>query len=136
LERAYVYLKLTGQTQNRHTLVKQFQAGDAPIFLISLKAGGTGLNLTRADTVILYDPWWNPAVQDQATDRSHRIGQENPVFVYKLIASGTVEEVILDIQNKKRELFHGVLSNKTSGGPDLTDDDLAQFFAPFSAVKR
>ena len=128
--RQYGYLKLTGQTQNRQDLVRRFQDGEAPIFLISLKAGGTGLNLTRADTVILFDPWWNPAVQDQATDRSHRIGQENPVFVYKLITVGTVEEAILAIQDKKKALFDGVLSNQTNGGIGLTDADVAQFFLP------
>lgn len=132
IERKYGYLKLTGQTLNRQALVRRFQDGEAPIFLISLKAGGTGLNLTRADTVILYDPWWNPAVQDQATDRSHRIGQENPVFVYKLITAGTVEEAILAIQEKKRALFDGILSNQAAGGVGLTDADIAQFFLPLS----
>ncbi len=130
VNRNYTYLKLTGQTQNRSDLVRRFQDGEAPIFLISLKAGGTGLNLTRADTVILYDPWWNPAVQDQATDRSHRIGQENPVFVYKLITAGTVEEAILTIQEKKRALFDGVLANQTDGGVGLSGEDIAQFFVP------
>ena len=109
VNRHYNYLKLTGQTQNRQQLVNQFQQGNTPIFLISLKAGGTGLNLTQADTVIHYDPWWNPAAEDQATDRSHRIGQENPVFVYKLITAGTVEEAILAMQDKKRQLFDGIL---------------------------
>lgn len=127
----YKYLKLTGQTQNRQELVNEFQDGDVPIFLISLKAGGTGLNLTRADTVILYDPWWNPAVQDQAAGRSHRIGQENPVFIYKLIAAGTVEEIILQIQEKKRKLFEGVLSNNLgSSFTSLSEEDIAQFFMP------
>lgn len=130
IARQYAYLKLTGQTQNRQELVKRFQAGEAQVFLISLKAGGTGLNLTRADTVILYDPWWNPAVQEQAMDRSHRIGQDKPVFVYKLITTGTVEEAIMSIQEKKRALFDGVLSNQTSGGIGLTDVDIAQFFMP------
>jgi SNF2 family DNA or RNA helicase len=130
IARQYAYLKLTGQTQNRQELVKRFQAGEAQVFLISLKAGGTGLNLTRADTVILYDPWWNPAVQEQAMDRSHRIGQERAVFVYKLITAGTVEEAIMGIQEKKRALFDGVLSNQTSGGIGLTDVDIAQFFMP------
>ncbi len=130
VERGYNYFKLTGQTQNRQTLVNRFQAGDAPIFLISLKAGGTGLNLTRADTVVLYDPWWNPAVQDQAMDRSHRIGQENPVFVYKLITSGTVEEAILAMQQKKKQLFDGILSHQIMDKVGLTDADIAQFFMP------
>lgn len=132
IARQYSYLKLTGQTQNRQALVRSFQEGQAPIFLISLKAGGTGLNLTRADTVILYDPWWNPAVQDQATDRSHRIGQENPVFVYKLITTGTVEDVILEIQEKKRQLFDGILSNQNTGSMRMTEADIHQFFMPLS----
>src|SRR4029450_6604084 len=82
----------------------RFQAGEVPLFLISLKAGGFGLNLTAADTVILYDPWWNPAAEAQAADRAHRIGQEKPVFVYKLIAEGTIEERMLELQEKKRAL--------------------------------
>lgn len=128
--RGYEYLKLTGQTQNRQALVNSFQEGKVPIFLISLKAGGTGLNLTKADTVIHYDPWWNPAVEDQATDRTHRIGQENPVFVYKLITAGTVEEAILGMQERKRELVNGILSTDSSKTISLTEADLAQFFMP------
>lgn len=126
----YDYLKLTGQTQNRQALVDQFQEGNIPIFLISLKAGGTGLNLTKADTVIHYDPWWNPAVEDQATDRTHRIGQENPVFVYKLITAGTVEEAILGMQERKRQLVDGILSSDASQTMALTEADLEQFFMP------
>lgn len=129
-EKNYEYLKLTGQTQNRQALVEQFQQGKTPIFLISLKAGGTGLNLTRADTVIHYDPWWNPAVEDQATDRTHRIGQENPVFVYKLITSGTVEEAILGMQERKRQLVDGILAADSSQTVALNEEDLAQFFSP------
>jgi SNF2 family DNA or RNA helicase len=132
VKRNYPYLQLTGKTKNRHQVVTDFQEGKAPIFLISLKAGGTGLNLTRADTVIHYDPWWNPAVEDQATDRSHRIGQENPVFVYKLIGSGTVEEVILGMQAKKRQLFEGILSSHIDESLVLTEADIAQFFAPLT----
>ncbi|MDP3705648.1 MAG: DEAD/DEAH box helicase [Legionellaceae bacterium] len=132
IQRNYAYFKLTGQTQNRQDLVNRFQAGEVPIFLISLKAGGTGLNLTRADTVILYDPWWNPAVQDQAAGRSHRIGQENPVFIYKLITAGSVEEAILDIQAKKRDLFEGILNNQMTHQFGLTDGDIDQFFTPLS----
>ncbi len=130
--RNYEYLKLTGQTQNRQALVENFQEGKVPIFLISLKAGGTGLNLTRADTVIHYDPWWNPAVEDQATDRTHRIGQENPVFVYKLITSGTVEEAILGMQERKRQLVDGILSSDASKTMTLSEADLEQFFMPLS----
>ena len=129
-ERNYPYLKLTGQTQNRQAVVRDFQDCVAPIFLISLKAGGKGLNLTRADTVIHYDPWWNPAVEDQATDRSHRIGQENPVFVYKLITSGSVEEVMLQMQEKKRQLYNSVFLDKATEALQLTEADIEQFFLP------
>ncbi|MCE0723065.1 DEAD/DEAH box helicase [Legionella resiliens] len=128
--RSYDYLKLTGQTVHRQAMVEKFQEGKIPIFLISLKAGGTGLNLTRADTVIHYDPWWNPAVEDQATDRTHRIGQENPVFVYKLITSGTVEEAILGMQDKKRLLVEGVLSAEPAKAMALSEEDVEQFFTP------
>lgn len=132
IARKYNYLQLTGQTKNRQSVVRDFQDGKAPIFLISLKAGGTGLNLTRADTVIHYDPWWNPAVEDQATDRSHRIGQENPVFVYKLISAGTVEEAILSMQAKKRQLFEGILTSNITENMALTEADITEFFAPLS----
>ncbi len=108
------YLKLTGQTQDRATLVKQFQTGEIPIFLISLKAGGTGLNLTAADTVIHYDPWWNPAAENQATDRAHRIGQTKPVFVHKLVCRGTIEDRILELQKHKSALVEALLSDETS----------------------
>jgi SNF2 family DNA or RNA helicase len=84
--------------QGARPLVKKFQSGEVPIFLISLKAGGTGLNLTAADTVIHYDPWWNPAAENQATDRAHRIGQTKPVFVHKLVCRGTIEDRILELQ--------------------------------------
>ncbi|WP_454780585.1 DEAD/DEAH box helicase [Legionella sp. WA2022007384] len=128
--RNYDYLKLTGQTVHRQAMVEKFQEGKTPVFLISLKAGGTGLNLTRADTVIHYDPWWNPAVEDQATDRTHRIGQENPVFVYKLITSGTVEEAILGMQEKKRLLVEGILSADPAKAMTLSEEDVEQFFMP------
>ncbi len=108
------YLKLTGQTQDRATLVKKFQTGGIPIFLISLKAGGTGLNLTAADTVIHYDPWWNPAAENQATDRAHRIGQTKPVFVHKLVCRGTIEDRILELQKHKSALVEALLSDETS----------------------
>lgn len=103
------YVKLTGQTEDRATPVQRFQRGEVPLFLISLRAGGFGLNLTRADTVVHYDPWWNPAVESQATDRAHRIGQDKPVFVYRLIASDSVEERILELQARKRELADALL---------------------------
>ncbi len=98
------YTKLTGQTRKRDEAIQVFRQGEVNLFLISLKAGGVGLNLTEADTVIHYDPWWNPAVEHQATDRAHRIGQKKPVFVYKLVTEGTVEERILALQARKQEL--------------------------------
>ncbi len=103
------YSKLTGQTKNRQQQIDAFQRGDTEIFLISLKAGGTGLNLTAADTVIHYDPWWNPAAENQATDRAHRIGQDKPVFVYKLIARRTVEEKVQQLQSFKQGLADQLL---------------------------
>ncbi len=105
---------LDGQTRDRAVQVGRFQSGSIPIFLISLKAGGTGLNLTAADTVIHFDPWWNPAVEAQATDRAHRIGQKRAVTIYKLIARGTVEEKILCLQNKKRALIAATLEGDQS----------------------
>ena len=98
------YVTLTGRTGDRARPVERFQQGSVPVFLISLKAGGTGLNLTRADTVIHYDPWWNAAAEDQATDRAHRIGQQRPVFVYRLLAQETVEEKVHALQQHKRDL--------------------------------
>lgn len=108
------FLKLTGQTKDRASLVKQFQTGEIPIFLISLKAGGTGLNLTAADTVIHYDPWWNPAAENQATDRAHRIGQSKPVFVHKLVCRGSIEDRILELQKHKSALVKALLSEETT----------------------
>jgi SNF2 family DNA or RNA helicase len=98
------------------------------VFFISLKAGGTGLNLTAADYVIHYDPWWNPAVEDQATDRTHRIGQTRAVFSYKLITRGTVEEKILSLQQRKRELAAGVLGTDSDIGKALTEKDVEDLF--------
>jgi superfamily II DNA or RNA helicase len=108
------YLKITGQTTERASLVKRFQEGDVPVFLISLKAGGTGLNLTAADTVIHFDPWWNPAAENQATDRAHRIGQTKPVFVHKLVCRGSIEERMLELQKHKSGLVEALLSEETS----------------------
>ena len=124
------YVLLTGDTVDRETPVRRFQSGDVPIFLISLKAGGVGLNLTAADTVIHYDPWWNPAVENQATDRAHRIGQEKPVFVYKLIVAGSIEEKILALQERKAELAEGILSADSSATLKFGEDDIAALFAP------
>jgi len=126
------FMMLTGDTpsQNRADLVRRFQAGDTQLFLISLKAGGVGLNLTAADTVIHYDPWWNPAVENQATDRAHRIGQDKPVFVYKLICTGTVEEKIQALQARKSDLAQAVLEGGSSQRLRFDEGDLDALFAP------
>ncbi len=124
------YVILTGDTNDRETPVKRFQAGEVPIFLISLKAGGVGLNLTAADTVIHYDPWWNPAVENQATDRAHRLGQDKAVFVYKLIVEGSIEEKILALQEKKAKLAEGILSADAKVELKFGQEDLAALFAP------
>ncbi len=124
------HMMLTGSTQDRGALVDRFQRGEVPVFLISLKAGGVGLNLTAADTVIHYDPWWNPAVEAQASDRAHRIGQEKPVFIYKLICSGTVEEKIQAMQSQKSALAQAVLEGGTTRGLSFSADELAELLAP------
>lgn len=123
--RTITYAEIRGETQDRNTPVRQFQAGDVPLILISLKAGGTGLNLTAADTVILYDPWWNPAVEAHAIDRAHRIGQTRPVFVHRLIAKGTIEEKILGLQDKKRALAAMLWEGDSATQATLTDADIA-----------
>ncbi|MFI8980631.1 DEAD/DEAH box helicase [Ectopseudomonas khazarica] len=128
--RKIAYAKLTGSTQDRRTPVQRFQAGEFPVFLISLKAGGSGLNLTAADTVIHFDPWWNPAAEAQASDRAYRIGQDKPVFVYKLIARGSVEEKIQHLQQAKASLAEGVLGSGGQGRWQLDEADLAALFAP------
>lgn len=127
---AIPYVMLTGQTTKREAIVQQFQDGQVPLFLISLKAGGLGLNLTAADTVIHYDPWWNPAVEDQATDRAHRIGQTKSVYVYKLIVEGSIEERIVALQEKKAALASAVLSGDAEGDVKFSEEDLANLFAP------
>ena len=124
------FVVLTGATQNRERPIDDFQSGRAPVFLISLKAGGTGLNLTTADTVIHYDPWWNPAVQAQATDRAYRIGQKKPVFVYNLIVAGSVEERMLALQRRKRALAEGLLGRATEGEFHLSPAEVDTLFAP------
>jgi superfamily II DNA or RNA helicase len=124
------YCLLTGETQQRPAVVEKFQSGAVPLFLISLKAGGTGLNLTAADTVIHYDPWWNPAAETQATDRAHRIGQDQPVFVYKLITQGTVEEKILQLQADKHALANQLYAGTTTSPSQLNAADLQALFAP------
>jgi SNF2 family DNA or RNA helicase len=125
IERGWACLRLDGQTRNRQKLVDEFQsAGGPPLFLISLKAGGYGLNLTAADTVIHVDPWWNPAAEAQATDRAHRIGQTRPVTVYRLLTRGTVEEKVLRLQAGKRELSTAIDEAGGGDAPHWTKDDL------------
>ncbi|GGJ58974.1 hypothetical protein GCM10008938_51280 [Deinococcus roseus] len=120
---------LTGQTVDRAEQVQRFQSGEVKVFLISLKAGGVGLNLTAADTVIHFDPWWNPAAENQATDRAYRIGQDKPVFVYKLVTSGTIEEKILVLQEKKARLSRSVLHGGNGGELHLSEDDVGMLLA-------
>jgi SNF2 family DNA or RNA helicase len=123
-EQAIRFRYLDGSTKNRLKLVQEFNADDGiPVFLISLKAGGTGLNLTGANTVIHYDQWWNPMVEDQATDRTHRIGQEKSVTSIKLVARNTVEEKILQLQAEKRQLFDDVLSGVQTKLGELAPED-------------
>ena len=124
------YEYLDGSTKDRQERVERFQEDPSVgVFLISLKAGGTGLNLTAADTVIHFDPWWNPAVEQQATDRAHRIGQNKVVSVYRLIAAGTIEEKILQLKAKKRDLVASVLSEDAGGAKKLTKSDLEELFS-------
>ncbi|MEI3503817.1 MAG: C-terminal helicase domain-containing protein [Anaerovoracaceae bacterium] len=122
------YYKITGSTkkEDRTDLVRRFNEDSTPVFLISLKAGGTGLNLTGADIVIHYDPWWNLAAQNQATDRAHRIGQEKTVSVYKLIAKGSIEEKILRMQEDKKALADEILSGETGGLMNMSREDLME----------
>jgi len=129
--RKIAYSKLTGQTRKRDEAIERFKSGEANVFLISLKAGGVGLNLTEADTVVIYDPWWNPAAESQAADRAHRIGQDKPVFVYKLITENTVEEKIIAMQERKRALADSIYAD---GAKDeslkLTAEDLTALIDP------
>jgi SNF2 family DNA or RNA helicase len=123
------YCYLDGSTMNRGAVVEKFQANEKiPVFLISLKAGGVGLNLTGADTVIHFDPWWNPAVEDQATDRAHRIGQTRVVTSYKLITRGTVEEKILALQQRKRAVIKATLGGEESLTENLTWEEIQGLF--------
>jgi superfamily II DNA or RNA helicase len=129
-ERQLRYVQLTGGTGDRQKPIDAFERGDVDVFLISLKAGGTGLNLTSADTVIHYDPWWNPAAQAQATDRAYRIGQTRPVFVYNLIVAGSVEERMLGLQQRKQHLANTILGGAAKAGATFSDEELEDLFAP------
>ena len=132
-KRKLPWVKLTGQSQQRDAIIEQFTSGQVPLFLISLTAGGVGLNLPQADTVIHYDPWWNPAVEAQATDRAHRIGQTQSVWVIKLVAQGTIEERILALQERKAllasSLYGGAAARKE---PLWTESDLVELLQPLS----
>ncbi|PJI97113.1 SWIM zinc finger protein [Acidovorax sp. 69] len=132
-DRGVPWVKLTGQSVKRDAIIEQFTSGQVPLFLISLKAGGVGLNLPQADTVIHFDPWWNPAVEAQATDRAHRIGQTQSVWVIKLVAQGTIEERILALQERKAELAGSLYSGSAARKePLFTEGDLAELLAPLS----
>lgn len=126
LKRKIEFYKIVGETpkEERFKMVEEFNQNDVPIFLISLKAGGTGLNLVGADVIIHYDPWWNEAAQNQATDRAHRIGQTKNVLVYKLIVKDTIEEKILKMQEQKSKLADDILSGKGMQSGIIDKDDL------------
>jgi superfamily II DNA or RNA helicase len=130
LESNLEFVKLTGDTKDRAKPVREFQEGTTPIFLISLKAGGTGLNLTQADVVIHYDPWWNPAVEEQATDRAHRIGQTKKVFVYKLISKGTIEQRMVEMQERKRAIAASVYDEDGNFSLKFSEQDLDALLQP------
>ena len=124
------YSYLDGQTKNRAEQINNFQKKeDNSVFLISLKAGGVGINLTAADYVVLFDPWWNPAIEAQAIARSHRIGQQNKVIAYKFIAKDTVEDKILEMQNRKKMLIEDVVSTESSFFKSLGKDDIVNLFS-------
>ena len=128
------FVTLTGDTRDRATPVRRFMQGEVPIFLISLKAGGVGLNLTAADTVVHFDPWWNPAAENQASDRAHRIGQDKPVFVYRLIAAGSIEERISELQQRKAALADSILENGGAAGPGFSEEDLQALLEPLPGL--
>jgi SNF2 family DNA or RNA helicase len=132
-ERKIRHVALTGSTVHRQRPIDDFSEGKVDVFLISLKAGGTGLNLTSADTVIHYDPWWNPAAQAQATDRAYRIGQTRPVFVYSLIVAGSVEERMLALQQRKKNLAEAIIGSQRDG-PPISPDDIDRLFLPLAGT--
>ena len=124
---AHAYLD--GSTTRREEVVDGFRTGDAPVFLLSLRAGGTGLNLTEADYVFLLDPWWNPAVEQQAVDRAHRIGQHRTVMVYRLIAAGTIEEKVVALQRRKAALVDAVVDDGDLFGAAVTAAEVRELLA-------
>ncbi len=130
------FVTLTGDTRDRETPVERFQSGAVRVFLISLKAGGVGLNLTAADTIIHYDPWWNPAVEAQATARAHRIGQTRPVFVTKLVSRGTLEERMMGLLERKRDLANALLEGDGHALAGLTEADVESLLAPIQSLQE
>ncbi len=124
------FLYLDGRTKNRQTLVDRFNEDESVrAFLISLKAGGTGLNLTAADTVVIYDPWWNPAVESQAVDRAHRIGQKKSVTVYRLVTEDSIEQKIMQLKAKKKRITESLIQEEASASPlNLTKSELEELF--------
>jgi non-specific serine/threonine protein kinase len=128
------YLYLDGHTRDRQSLIDRFNSDEEiRLFLISLKAGGTGLNLTAADTVIIYDPWWNPAVEDQAVDRAHRIGQTKAVSVYRLVTEHTIEKKIMGLKEKKSKIVDSLVNESALAGLNLSRKDLENLFTPLPA---
>jgi len=129
-DRKVAYTYLDGSTRNRQEVVDRFQADPRiPVFLLSLKAGGLGINLTAADYVVIFDPWWNPAVERQAVDRSHRIGQRKPVFVYRLITKDSIEESIMALQDRKRALAAELIEENPRSLLSLGEEELVSFFS-------
>lgn len=122
------YAYLDGSTRDRGAVIQRFREGRAPVFLISLKAGGTGLNLTEADYCFLLDPWWNPMAENQAVDRAHRIGQERKVMVYRMVASGTIEEKVMELKQRKARLFDSVMDDDGTFSSALTEHDVMELF--------
>jgi len=129
---AVTYVELTGKSRDRASIVKRFQQHEVPVFLISLKAGGAGLNLTAADVVIHMDPWWNPAAEQQASDRAHRIGQDKSVFVYKLICKDTVEERIQLLQESKHNLAQSIYQQESASVSEMSGDDWLELLKPIT----
>jgi SNF2 family DNA or RNA helicase len=131
--RAIEHLYLDGTTRDRQSLIDNFNQDEKyRLFLISLKAGGTGLNLAAADTVIIYDPWWNPAVEGQAVDRAHRIGQTKPVTVYRLVTEDSVEQKIMDLKKRKAQIVDALINENSMSSLRLTKNDIENLFAPLT----
>ena len=126
------YEMLTGRSRHRDKIIDRFRSGEVNVFLISLKAGGAGLNLTEADVVIHVDPWWNPAAEEQASDRAYRIGQQKPVFVYKLICQNTVEERIQQLQQSKHALAQSMYQTESLTAAEMDKNDWLALLQPLS----